>query len=213
MSLIRYFLSSYKERTGQKSMLDRDDTKAMSEFLKRRVIDKLVLRGLEVKDMTDFVDWVFENRPPEKWQPRMLGYFIQDWMILRDAKPRPSTEIDRTEEDQLLKYLGEGYFDSDLTKHQYWTGLVWRYRTLTPDEIEKIRDRQARTYGYETLNRLGEWENELRSTRDFDAARQFYLELAASRERTVAETLVDFDHPQYRALFTEDELNMVPKHL
>lgn len=210
-SLIRYFTNVLKEKTGVSHRSDSSDYALQGSALKRKVIDTFVLNGWTVDDMTEFVHWVFDNKPREKWSINMLSYFINDWVLVRKDEKKAETETDRSEEGQFLLYLGEGYFDSDLTKLQYWTGLMWRWKNRSPIELEKVRVRQEKLYSPDTIHRLREWETELRTVK-FDPLRQFYFELAANREKTVIETLKEFGRENYRSLFTDDELEIIPMH-
>jgi hypothetical protein len=142
----------------------------------------------------------------------MLGYFIDDWMTARDSAPPVSKEIDCSEEKNFLMFLGEGYFDNELTKYQYWTGLRWRWKNMSQADLESVSLRQKETYTPETTDRLREWETELKSMPDFNPLRQFYFELSANREKSVGETLSDFGRDQYKSLFTDVELQLIPKH-
>jgi len=200
-----------KEKTGVNHQSDSSDYALYGSALKRKVIDTFVLNGWTVEDMTEFVHWVFDNKPREKWSINMLSYFINDWVLVRRTEKKTETEIDRLEEEQFLLYLGEGYFDSELTQLQYWTGLMWRWKNRSPVELEKIRVRQEKSYSQDTLLRLREWETELRAAK-FDPLRQFYFELSANREKTVIDTLKEFGRENYRVLFTDDELKIIPTY-
>lgn len=212
-SLIRYFMTVLKEKTGVERRPE-SDYAIYGPTLKRRVIDTFVLNGWTVDDMTEFVHWIFDNKPSEKWNLNMLQHFINDWVRARreaEAEKREDRAVDRSEEEQFLLYLGEGYFDSELTKLQYWTGLKWRWKNYSPVELARIETRHQKSYRPETIQRLQEWESDLRRT-DFDPIRQFYLELAANQEKTVLDTLTTFDRLNYKDLYTEHELNIVPAH-
>lgn len=215
LTLLRYFMNMFKEKTGQKYPFDSEDYQPVCNMLKRKVIDHLVLNAMDENDIIVFVNWVFENKSPEDWFHGKLPGYFQEWMrhrITNAPKSEDGNTIDRSEETQFLTYLGEGYFDNELTRLQYWTGLVWRWKNLSPTDLEKIKERQKKSYKEDTLLRLREWEQELRGTPDFNAIRQFYLELAASRGEKVGETLKTFARESYARLFTEHELEITPQH-
>ena len=192
--------------------LNQHDYQVMGASLKTSVVDVFILNNLNEDDMVEFVNWVFENKPREKWTFGFLKKFLMDWMIKKSGRKsfsKPSAAPNRSEENQFLLYLGEGYFDSELTKYQYWVGTRWRKKNLSLARLEEINTRQRRTYSEETLDRLRAWDEELKSA-NFDPMRQFYLELAASRSKSIRATLEEFGRQEFFGKFLPSELDIVP---
>lgn len=216
-SVIKYFCYVFKIKTNGGEYKLFGSRGRISQSLKSGVIDYLVLNDLGIDGLIDFIDWVFDTQKPEKWHVHLLPYQLTNWNQKRVIEKLKSDkirmvrqQIDYREEEQYLKFLGEGYFDDQLTKTQYWVGLRWRLRNLPQAQLDKVEIRHKR-YPCEIIDRLHKWEVELYESVNFDPMRQFYIELAMSHRYTIGTTLKRFGREIYSKLFTAEELEKIPE--
>jgi hypothetical protein len=190
--------------------------------LKRTVVDDMVMHGITVDEMKEFVDWIFVNKPPTRWNLEMMRFFYKDWINIKakgdkhrfaDAREQQaSSEITmaarRLEEKQFLDFVTEGYFDDCLTKGCYALALDWRARYADVTILSEIEERY-KSFAPHDLKRLGEWRAEIKSADKRGAVnykRLFVVEMARQKELTVGETLAYFYRDELKPLFNEEEL-------
>ena len=217
-SLLYYFSFKFSQKTGGPYPMRSINWAKMGLELKRGVLDELIFRQWGVNEMKAFIDYVFAKKPKEKWAPNMLKFFLPDWLtslpIVKqsgvNAGVDNSIETLRTrrlEEKQLLEYIGQGYFDTDLTKLQYWLGRHWRLRHLTKTALEKLEARKFRLDPV-AVQRLEQWDAEMPSKERFLARRAFCVELARTAQKsTIREALAYFKRQEWEGEFTPEELD------
>lgn len=222
-SLIYYFVRRFKELTKAPYPISTIVWKHDGANLKKHVLDDMNMRLITVDEMKEFAEWVFKNKPQEKWEIGNIRLFYLDWIgkkikgdgqrftAVREQKASAehTKAARRLEEKQFLEFVVEGFADDKLTKRRYALALDWRTRNLTADEKFSIAKRNSARYSTEVLKRLSDWRREIDDlvmSAPIDYRRLFVVELARYKKKTVGETLDYFYREGLKPLFSEEEL-------
>jgi hypothetical protein len=221
--LIYYFVRRFKDQAGSPYPISTIIWSRDGANLKRQVLDDMNMRLITVDEMKEFVEWVFKNKPQEKWDLGMFHLFYKDWIknkIKGDgrkfteareqkASGEHTKAARRLEEKQFIDFLVEGFSDDLLNRRQYALALDWRARNLIAEQKFKIAKRQSAKYSSEVLKRLSDWRREIDDvvmSAPVDYRRLFVVELARNKEMTVGETLDRFYREGLKPLFSVEEL-------
>lgn len=210
--VVYYFNYKYFNETGEFYPIKQMNWHNVGNIIKKHILDEWTERGFGVEELKEFIDWVFTNKKPEHWSIKALKHQVSDWIKQRAVKQRKvkgvlaeNVRAKRLEEEQFAKYLGEGYFDNQLTKMQYWLGLVWRKKYVTGDKLVELKKWQEANFSPEDIGQLLEWRKEWREA-PFDAKKQFYIELCKVKKTKLESLLYEFGRGEYYRLYTTEEL-------
>lgn len=209
---IYYFRYCYYQETKQPYSMKNENFQRLGQNIKSNIIDELILRGYGIEEMKEFIEWIFKIQDPVKWNLHLTVKFIHKWLkqkTIQQYKSRVALpeeiQAKRKEEEQFAKYLGEGYFDAQLTKRQYCLGLLWRKKHLTEQQRKDIKQWQKENYDPETRAKLKEWRQGFNED-EFDAKKTFFIELARSRGQRLIEMLREFHREKAYQMYSSQEL-------
>jgi hypothetical protein len=222
-NFIRYFKWCYKVKTGNNySMADENYARFGAAF-KSRVSDELIEKyeepEVQIEKLKEFLKWVFDLEPTY-WHlhkvPRLMASWIKQMTEQQVAKKSrifesaEALEEDkkqrRVEEERFARYLGEGYFDAELNKTQYWLGLIWRKKYLKHEQLVALKQWQEDNYNEKTIKRLDNWYVQFAERRAFNPTKAFFTELASSRGQKLSSLLNEFHRRELYSKFTTEEL-------
>jgi len=188
----KYFCKKYYEKnkiTYPTVSFDKD-----CMFFKSKVMDWFYLNGYKDGDIFNFIDYCIEKEPLLKasYLPWQITDYIRDVLSKRKDVVEPSEKQERVltkkeielahlAEKEILEYYGQGYFDEQLTKEQYWVGLKWRITNMSRDDLKKLKAWQMNRYNNTkfagVVDRLEAWKKVfymIDKTGVFDLMERFY---------------------------------------
>lgn len=212
---VYYYNYKHFQETGEHYAIKELNWYYFGNIFKKHVLDEFVVRGFGVPEMKELIDWIFLNKKPNQWNLKWLKHHVSDWLNRRAVKSwmkKVMTEDQlrarKLEEQQFARYLGEGYFDNQLTKEQYWIGLLLRKKNIPEEKLEELRQWQKKEFTPQDRERLKEWRIE-RKTVKFNEKKWFFIELAKSKNQTILELLHELRKERLYELFTKEELERV----
>jgi hypothetical protein len=212
---VYYFGFIYYQRTNTLYPIKQINWYHLGNQFTRLIADEFHLRNFSVKEMKELIEWVFENKKPEHWDLDRLEYFVEDWLKQKSIKTRliKIREVDnvrsrRLEAKQFVKMFGEGYYDNQLTKEQYWIGLEWRKKHLSMERQFDLMEWQKKEFTPIENNILRGWRDELKREKLHPEKLQklFYIEFAKSKGQIVLEILHEMRLEKLYKLYSREEL-------
>lgn len=208
-----YFRFLYYKKIKLRYPMSSENRTRLGTILKTEVTDVLILKGLtESKHIKEFLIWFFETIDQKFWHLHLLGRFASSYVKqyaitqIKQKEQIVDNILEKKKEEQtFLEYVGRGWFDAELTKKQYWLGILWRSKHLKENELKELSVWKQEHYSEEVISRLKRWRQEMKEV-DLNVTVLFCKEMAKSRNQPLIEFLKEFGRMNSKHLFSEKEL-------